>query len=274
MEISNETLKKYAKEIRINIIKILTLAKSGHPGGSLSSVELLLILFFKFIKRTHENAIQLNRDFFIISKGHGVPTLYAVFWKLGLIEEKELFTLRQINSRLQGHPDRVRFPYVEASTGSLGQGLSIAQGIALGQKLDKLNSYVYCLIGDGEMEEGQMWEVFLSASKYKLNNLIVILDYNKAQIDGLVKDIMDLEPIKEKLNAFKWHVQEIDGHNFEEIEKAIKKAHTIKNKPHFIIAHTIKGKCVDFMEENIVQWHGVAPNREEEIKAIEQICKK
>ncbi|MDD5067044.1 MAG: transketolase [bacterium] len=271
MEITYEKLGEYAKDVRVKIIQMLTEAKSGHPGGSLSAVEILLVLFFKFIKRTKENADRLDRDFFIMSKGHGIPALYAVLFKLGLIEEKELMTIRKLGSRLQGHPDRQRLPYVEASTGSLGQGLSIAQGVALGQKLNKTDSRTYCMIGDGEMEEGQIWEVFLSASKFKLNNLIVFLDYNKAQIDGLVKDIMDLEPIRQKLEAFKWHVDEINGHDFKQIEKAVLKAHKIKDRPTFIISHTIKGKCVRFMEQNLLQWHGVAPSCEEAKAAIDDI---
>lgn len=271
MKISNDELKKIAKSVRINIIKMLTEAKSGHPGGSLSCTDLLLVLFYKFIKRTKTNASDLERDYFIISKGHGVPAVYAVFAELGLIPKEELMSIRKLGSRLQGHPDRTKLPYLEASTGSLGQGLSIAQGVALGQKLNKSNSYTYCLIGDGEMEEGQMWEVFLSASKFKLNNLIVLMDYNKAQIDGLVKDVMDLEPVKDKLQAFKWHVQEIDGHNYKQIEQAIKKAHTNKHKPNFIICHTIKGKGVAFMEKDLVTWHGVAPNKEQAEQAIKEI---
>ncbi len=271
MEITNNELKKIGKEIRVQVIKMLTQAKSGHPGGCLSSVEIISTLFFKFIKRTKENAVKLDREVFVLSKGHGVPTLYAVLSQLGLIEEEELYTLRNVGSRLQGHPDRIRLPYVEASTGSLGQGLSTAQGMAIAQKLNKFPSYTYCLIGDGEMQEGQIWEALLSVSKFKLDNLIVFLDYNKAQIDGLIKDVMNIEPIKEKLIAFNWHVQEIDGHKIEEIEKAVINARKNKDKPSFIIAHTIKGKYVKFMEENIVAWHGVAPDEEESKKAIEQV---
>ncbi len=271
MEITNNELTQIAKDIRVNIIKMLTKAKSGHPGGSLSEVEILLTLFYKFINRTKENADKLDRDFFILSKGHGVPALYAIFAKIGLIEEEELMTIRKVGSRLQGHPDKMRLPYVEASTGSLGQGLSSAQGVAMGQKLNKSSSYTYCLIGDGETEEGQIWETFLSAPKFKLDNLIVILDYNKAQIDGLVKDIMDLEPLKDKFLAFNWHAQEINGHDLEEIEKAIISAQNAKGKPSIIIANTIKGKGVKFMEKDLVAWHGVAPTEEECKIAIQEI---
>lgn len=269
--ITDEQLKDISKDIRIKIIEMLTEAKSGHPGGSLSCVEILITLFYKFIHRTQENADKLDRDYFILSKGHGVPTLYALLWKLGLLEEDELMTIRKVGTRLQGHPDKLRLPYVEASTGSLGQGLSIAQGVAIGQRLNKTSSYAYCLIGDGEMQEGQIWETLLSAAKFNLGNLIVILDYNKAQIDGLIKDVMNTEPIKDKLEAFKWHVQEIDGHNVQEIENAIGNAQNEKDKPSFIIAHTIKGKGVDFMEKDIVAWHGVAPTPEEKVEALKEV---
>ncbi|MBU1078819.1 MAG: transketolase [Spirochaetes bacterium] len=271
MKISNDKLKEIAKELRKKILTMLMGAKSGHPGGSLSGVEIILTLFYKFIERTKENADKPDRHFFILSKGHGVPTLYAVLSSLGLIEEDELYTLRKLGSRIQGHPDRVVMPYVEASTGSLGQGLSTAQGVAMAQKLNKYPSYTYCLIGDGETEEGQIWEVFLSAPKFKLDNLIVFLDYNKAQIDGLVKDVMDLEPLKDKLTAFKWHVQEIDGHDIDAIEKAVKKAQDTKGKPSIIIAHTLKGKGC-FMEKDLVKWHGVAPTEKECAQAIEELA--
>lgn len=271
MDTPYKTLKAYAKEIRVRIIEMLTEARSGHPGGSLSCVEILLLLFFKYIKRDAENAVRPDRDFFIMSKGHGVPALYGVLSKLGLIDEKELMTIRKLGSRLQGHPDRMRLPFVEASTGSLGQGLSIAQGVALGQRLSRYKSRTYCLVGDGEMQEGQIWETMLSAAKFKADNLIVFLDYNKAQIDGLVKDIMNIEPVGKKIEAFGWYVQEINGHKFKEIEKAVENAHKNHGRPSFIICHTVKGKCVEFMENDIIQWHGVAPDPEQARSAIEDI---
>ncbi len=270
MKKSKSELIEISKEIRTNIIEMLGMAGSGHPGGSLSSVELLLVLFYNWIERNKENALDEDRDRFIISKGHGVPTLYAILAKLGIIKESELKTFRKLNSRLQGHPDRNLLPYVEASTGSLGQGLSIAQGVALSGKIDKKDFRVYCLIGDGETQEGQIWEAFMSASTFKLDNLCVILDYNKGQIDGFVNDIINLEPIVDRLNAFGWYVQRIDGHDIDAIEDALTRANNTKGKPSIIIADTVKGKGVSFME-NKIEWHGVAPNDEQTKAAIEEI---
>lgn len=260
-------LKHIANEVRINCIKMITQAKAGHPGSSLSSVDLLTVLFFYQIKRTIHNALNPNRDRFILSKGHAVPVLYSIFSQIGLIKKVELDTFRKLESRLQGHPDVVRLPFLEASTGSLGQGLSIAQGMAIFQKMEKMNnSSVYCLIGDGEIQEGQIWEALMSAPKMKLNNLCVLLDYNKLQIDGSISDVMPIEPLREKIESFNWNVMEIDGHNFKEIIQAYD---MFKNspKPFFIIAHTIKGKGVHFMENN-ADWHGKAPNLEESKLAL------
>ena len=268
--IENKKLNEIIKNIRINIIKSLHAAGSGHPGGSLSSVELLTILYFEEMKRTKDNALDKNRDRFVISKGHGVPTVYAIFKEIGLVNQDEIMTLRKIGSKLQGHPDRVLMPELEASTGSLGQGLSVAQGIALGQKMDKNNSRTYCLVGDGEIQEGQIWETIMSAPHFKLNNLCVILDYNKFQIDGHVNDIMNLESLKDKLNAFNWNVLEIDGHNIEEIRNAYKNFNENNDKPTFIIANTIKGKGVSFME-NTHEWHGKTPNDEQKDKALKEL---
>lgn len=267
-----KNLQNISNQLRIDIIKAISRAKSGHPGGSLSAIDIIVYLFFNEIKRTKENAFSPDRDRFILSKGHGVPALYAVFTKLGLITYEELMNLRVLGSRTQGHPSFVDLPYVESSTGSLGQGLSIAIGIALAGKLDKRKYNVYCMIGDGEMQEGQIWEALLSAPKFKLDNLCVFLDYNKSQIDGYIKDVMNLEPIKEKLIAFNWNVVEIDGHNFEEIKNAVNIFKKIKDKPTFIVAHTIKGKGVSFMEDN-VEWHGKAPNEEETKLALIELQK-
>mgnify|MGYP000317119761 CR=1 FL=1 len=265
-----ENLKSIAKECRIDILNMLEKAASGHPGGSLSAIDIIVALFFSEMKMDPKNPFWEDRDRFILSKGHGVPALYAVLSQKGVIPKEELSTLRQINSRIQGHPDRAMLPFVEASTGSLGQGLSIAQGIAMGLKLQKKEQKVFCLLGDGETQEGQIWETAMSAPKFKLNNLIVFLDNNNGQIDGHVEEVMDLNPIAEKWRAFNWAVQEIDGHNFEEILGALAKAKQEKEKPSFIWAKTVKGKGVSFMENNI-GWHGVAPNKEQLEKAINEI---
>jgi len=269
---THKELQRIANELRIDIIKAISRAKSGHPGGSLSAIDIIVYLFFNEIKRTKENALDPDRDRFVLSKGHGVPALYSVFARLGLITNEELMNLRVLGSRTQGHPSYTDLPFVESSTGSLGQGLSVAIGIALAGKLDKKDYRVYCMIGDGEMQEGQIWEALLSAPKFNLDNLCVILDYNKSQIDGYVKDVMNLEPIKEKLIAFNWNVLEIDGHDFAEIEKAINQSKTIKQKPSFIIAHTVKGKGVSFMEDK-VDWHGKAPNEKETELALQELKK-
>ncbi len=267
-----QQLQRIANELRIDIIKSLHAAKSGHPGGSLSSIDLLVYIFFEEIKRTKENATLPTRDRFILSKGHGAPALYAVFARIGLISYDDLMNLRVLESCTQGHPSYLHLPYLEASTGSLGQGLSIATGMALAAKIDKLDYRVYCMIGDGETQEGQIWEAFLSAPKFKLDNLCVILDYNKSQIDGYIKDVLDIEPYVDKLKAFRWNVLEIDGHNFNEMERAFTNAKSTKNKPTIIVAHTIKGKGVSFMEDK-VEWHGKAPNDEETEIALQELQK-
>jgi len=265
-----QQLAEIANECRINILNMIHLAGSGHPGGSLSVIDLLVSLFFRKLNWDVRNPHHEGRDRLVLSKGHGVPALYAVLAKKGVLSTDELWTLRKINSRLQGHPDRVLLPFLEASTGSLGQGLSIAQGIALGLKLSNLPARVYCILGDGESQEGQVWEAVMSAPKFKLNNLCVILDNNNGQIDGHVHEVMDLQPIAEKWRAFRWAVQEIDGHNFSEIIGALDKAETETGKPSFIWAHTVKGKGVSFMENNI-HWHGVAPNTEELERALGEL---
>lgn len=269
---THKQLQRIANELRVDIIKAISRAKSGHPGGSLSAIDILVYLFFNEIKRTKENALDPDRHRFVLSKGHGVPALYAVLAKIGLITYEELMNLRVLGSRTQGHPSYSDLPYVEASTGSLGQGLSVAVGMALAAKIDKKSYRVYCMTGDGETQEGQIWEAILSAPKFNLDNLCVILDYNKSQIDGYTKDVMDLEPLKDKLKAFKWNVLEIDGHNFEEMENAFNIARETKGKPTYIIAHTIKGKGVSFMEDNI-EWHGKAPNEKETELALQELEK-
>ncbi len=270
MSKSFEELKKMSNEMRADILKMIHLGTSGHPGGSLSCIDIISVLFFNKIKRTKENALDPDRHRFILSKGHGVPALYAVLNRCGLIPTEELWTLRKLGSRLQGHPDRVVFPYVEASTGSLGQGLSIAQGMAMAAKSDNKNYKVYCMLGDGETQEGQIWEALLSAPKFKLDNLIVILDYNKGQIDGPTNEVLNLEPVKDKLKAFNWDVQEIDGHDYPAIQSALDKADETNGKPHFIIANTVKGKGVSFME-GVIDWHGKAPSAEQLDLAVKEL---
>ena len=255
-----------SNELRIWILDMLTEAKSGHPGGSLSAIDLLTVLFFSEMRGMDSSNLLPERDRFILSKGHAVPALYAILCKKDFLEYEELRTLRQLGSRLQGHPDRVRIPLVEASTGSLGQGLSVAQGMAMGFKLDGQSSRVFCLLGDGEIQEGQIWEAALSAPKFKLSNLCVILDHNNGQIDGPVDSIMPIEPVLDKWRAFGWEVIDIDGHNIQEIQEAYQTARDLEKngsqKPVFIRARTIKGKGVSFMEHQM-KWHGTAPLMDE-----------
>lgn len=265
-----EELKTIAREMRVDILKMLETAGSGHPGGSLSAIDVIVALFFHEMKRDPKNPYWEDRDRFILSKGHAVPALYAVLAKQGSIPYEELSTLRKTNSRLQGHPDRVILPFVEASTGSLGQGLSIAQGIAMGLKLQKKSARTFCLIGDGESQEGQIWETAMSAPKFKLNNLICFLDNNNGQIDGRVEEVMDLRPIADKWRSFRWAVHEIDGHDFTQILEALHAANRETERPTMIVAKTVKGKGVSFMENNI-GWHGVAPNKVELQKALAEL---
>ena len=258
-------------EIREAILTAIHRAGSGHPGGSLSLVEILFALLAEGGVMVHgPDKTQGNqRDRLILSKGHGVPALYAILCHVGYdISQEELSTLRQLGSRLQGHPDRVRLPIMEASTGSLGQGASIALGMAQGYLLDDNPHRIYGILGDGEMQEGQIWEVALSAPHHKLGNLTLILDYNKGQIDGPVKQVLGIEPIEEKWRAFGWHTHQIDGHSYSELTRALKDHHP--EKPSFIIAHTIKGKGVDFMEGSI-NWHGRAPDDGELTLALQQV---
>lgn len=263
-------LRQIARDIRIDIIRMLTEAGSGHPGGSLSAADIITYLFFNKMRYNPQFPGWQERDRFILSKGHAVPALYAAFAKAGYIKPEELNTLRKIDSRLQGHPDRVKLPGIEASTGSLGQGLSIAVGMALAGKMDKAQYRVYCMIGDGESQAGQVWESAMVAPKLKINNLSAILDYNKVQLDGTVKEILDIEPVADKWRAFNWNVIEIDGHNFVAIERAFSEAEAFKAGPSIIIAHTIKGKGVSFMEGN-VEWHGKSPSESEQEKAVKEL---
>jgi len=268
---NQKELKLIAQELRVWIIEMLEKAGSGHPGGSLSAIDLMSVLFFHEMKGVEFSSLNENRDRFILSKGHAVPALYAILCKKGFLPKAELNQLRKIGSRLQGHPDRVRLPLVEAATGSLGQGLSMAQGLALGLRLQAKVSRVYCLLGYGEMQEGQVWEAAMSAPKFQLSHLCVILDQNNGQIDGYVDQVMPIEPIAKKWEAFGWNVLEIDGHNIEEILEAFQFFRTFKgSQPTFILARTVKGKGVSFME-NQIHWHGVAPTQTEAQKAISEI---
>ena len=244
-------LSEISRDLRILSLKMITEAGSGHPGGSLSAADLVSAIFFHYLKHDPKVPHWEERDRFVLSKGHGVPVLYAALVKAGYLPEEEIYTLRKVNSRLQGHPDHVRLPFLETSSGSLGQGLSIAQGMALAAKLDNKDYKTYCLLGDGEIQEGQIWETAMSAPKYKLDNLIAIVDANKGQIDGHTREVMNLAPLRAKWEAFNWEVQEIDGHNFSEILTAFDQAQYARKKPHVILAHTVKGKGVSFMEDKI-----------------------
>ena len=262
--------KKTANFMRKNIVKMVAEAKSGHPGGSLSAADIMTVLYFGTMQVDPDNPQWPDRDRLVLCKGHAAPVLYAALSQKGFFPEAELMSLRKVNSRLQGHPDMRKTPGVDASTGSLGQGLSIACGMAMAGKLDKKDYRVFAILGDGELAEGQVWEAAMSASHYKLDNLTAILDYNGLQIDGCVKDIMCSVPVREKWEAFGWVVKEIDGHSFAEIESALQWADDIVGKPAMIIAHTVKGKGVSFME-NEVDWHGKAPNAEQLEKALAEL---
>jgi transketolase len=270
MSCDYQQLKEHATNIRKNIIKMLCEAKSGHPGGSLSATDIVTTLFFNFLNYNVDNFQDPNRDRFVLSKGHAAPVLYAALAEKGFIKEEELMTLRKLGSRLQGHPDMKKLPYVEMSTGSLGQGLSAAVGMALSAKIDKKDYYTYALIGDGEIQEGQIYEASMFASHYKLNNLIVFLDNNNLQIDGDIRKVMNPHPLPEKWEAFNWYVQTIDGHDLEQICQAVENAKKEKNRPSMIIAKTVKGKGVSFME-NKASWHGSAPCEEEKLLALAEL---
>ncbi len=252
-------LEKMSKKIRRHVISMIHEAGSGHPGGSLSCVDILTVLYFNKMRHDYTNPKWKDRDIFILSKGHAAPTLYAVLAESKYFPIEELLTLRKFGSRLQGHPD-IKVPGIEISTGSLGQGLSIASGIAISGKLGNKNFKVYTLIGDGECNEGQIWEAAMFASHYKLNNLIAIIDRNHFQIDGLTEDIMSIEPFASKWKSFGWNVIEIDGHNILDIITALNTKNELN--PTVIIANTIKGKGISFMENNN-EFHGKSPNDEE-----------
>lgn len=264
-------LKSLTKHLRHDIIRMIEAAGNGHPGGSLSIIDILTVLYWKFLKHDPKQPAWEGRDRFILSKGHACPALYAVMAHRGYFPTADLLNLRKLGSPLQGHPDRLRLPGIEFSTGSLGQGLSVGVGMAIAAKTDKKDWKTVVVLGDGEMQEGQCWEAFMSAPKFKLDNLIAIVDFNNGQIDGPVKEVMDINPLTDKLRAFNWEVQAVDGHDLDAVEKALAKAWgATDGRPQAIVADTVKGKGVSFMEHNIA-WHGNAPKKEDADKACMEI---
>ena len=265
-----EELKEIARKIRINIVKQVYLARSGHPGGSLSIADILAVLYFKEMNVDSNNPKMEDRDRLVLSKGHCAPALYATLALKGFFDIKELDKFRKVGSILQGHPDMKKIPGIDMTTGSLGQGLSVANGMAIAGKLDNKNYRVYAILGDGEIEEGQIWEAAMTSSKYKLDNLCVFVDNNNLQIDGTIDKVINPYPIDKKFEDFGFNVININGHEIKEIEDALNSAKECKGKPTAIIAKTIKRKGVSFME-NKVEWHGKAPNEEEYKLAIQEL---
>lgn len=268
--LSLKELQDMSKNIRGDIVRMTAEAGSGHPGGSLSSVELMTALFFNVMNHRPQEPSWSQRDRFILSKGHVGPVLYAVMARSGYFPVEELLTFRKLGSRLQGHPSMKSLPGLENSSGSLGQGLSIANGLALAAKLNKEQHRIYCLLGDGELQEGQVWEAIMTGAHYKLDNVCAMVDYNNLQIDGKVEDVKNIAPLKEKWEAFNWYVKEIDGHDLSQVLLAFEEAGGQKGRPTVIIAHTVKGKGISFME-NEAGWHGKAPNKDELQKALDEI---
>jgi len=270
LSFSVEEMETVAKKLRRHIISMIGRANSGHPGGSLSAVEILAALYFKVLRHKPSDPGWADRDRFILSKGHAAPALYATLAECGYFPVDELTTLRQINSRLQGHTDRLLTPGVEMSAGALGQGLSFALGVALAGRLNSQKYRVHVLLGDGECDEGQVWEAAMATAHYKMDNLVAVVDNNGLQIDGWNCDVMNLAPFNEKWRAFGWHVIEVDGHNLTQLIDAFDQSKLVKGKPVVIIAHTIKGKGVSFME-NKAGFHGKAPNAEEMVIALKEL---
>lgn len=265
-----QELEKISKKVRQGIIKAVYSNQSGHPGGSLSIADILTVLYFYEMNINPSEAKDEKRDKLVLSKGHCAPALYSALACRGYFDFDELETFRNIEGRLQGHPDMKNIPGVDMTTGSLGQGLSVANGMAIAAKLDNKPNRVYCILGDGEIEEGQVWEAAMTSAKYKLDNLCVIVDNNNLQIDGTIEEVMSSYPIDEKFKSFGFQIINIDGHNIKEIMDAFDVARNIKEKPTCIIAKTKKGKGVSFME-NQVGWHGKAPNEEQYKKAMEEL---
>ena len=267
---STVELKEIARNIRMTVIEAVHAAGSGHPGGSLSAADIMTVLYFDEMNIDPKNPQMDERDRFVLSKGHAAPVLYAALAERGFFPKEDVLTLRKLGSKFQGHPSRDKVPGVEMSTGSLGQGISVAVGMAIADKLDKKERRVYALLGDGEIQEGIVWEAFMAASHYGLSNLTAIIDWNGLQIDGKNDDVMTVKPIDEKLKAFGWDVTVIDGHDIDEIKKAFEHARGETNKPSAIIAKTHKGKGVSFMEDQ-AGWHGKAPNDEQFEQAMKEL---
>src|SRR6516165_6565682 len=269
---SIEELQEIARRVRRDIVTMITAAKSGHPGGSLSAVEILVELYFNTMRIDPANPKWAERDRFILSKGHAAPVLYSVMAERGYPDtpKDKLNTLRTFGSVYQGHPDMRFIPSLEASTGSLGQGLSLGMGMALGARLDGRPSRIYVMLGDGEIQEGQVWEAAMAAPFHKVDNLVAIVDNNQIQLDGFVKDIMDVSPLADKWRAFGWHTLEINGHDPNAVRTALAEAAATKGKPTCLVAHTIKGKGVSFMENN-PKFHGVAPTLDELKLALQEL---
>ncbi len=270
---NNLQLEITAYKIRRHVVEGVFHAASGHPGGSLSIADILSVLYFDEMNVDPKNPKDLNRDRFVLSKGHCAPALYGVLAERGFISKEDIKTLRHIDSNLQGHPDMKSINGVDMSTGSLGQGICAANGMALAGKIDNKDYRVYSILGDGELEEGQVWEAAMFAAHYKLDNLTAFVDFNGLQIDGDITQVMNPTPIDKKFEAFGWNVIIIDAHSYDEIKDAIKKAKETKGKPTVVIANSIKGKGVSFME-NQAQWHGAAPNEEQYKEAIAELDKK
>lgn len=263
-------LKRISNNVRKSIVEEVYSAQSGHPGGALSCADILTVLYFNQMNIDPEKKDDLNRDRLVLSKGHASAALYAVLAERGYFSKDELKGFRKLGSMLQGHPDMKHIPGVDMTAGSLGQGLSVANGMAISSKLDERGFRVYCIVGDGEIEEGQIWEAAMVSAHYKLDNLCLVVDNNNLQIDGKVSDVMSVYPLKEKFEAFGFEVFEVDGNDIDELITVFDKAKTVKGKPTAIIAKTIKGKGVSFMEDK-ADWHGKAPNDEEYKTAIEDL---
>lgn len=267
---SVERLKKICQDVRADIVRMTHAAASGHPGGSLSAVEAMVALYCNVMKHRPTETSWPERDRFFLSKGHACPVLYATMARVGYFPVEELLTLRKLGTRLQGHPSCMTLPGIEVSSGSLGQGLSVANGFALSAKIDQKPYRAYCLLGDGELQEGQIWEAMMTSAHYKLDNVCAIADYNGLQIDGEIEKVMGLAPLADKWRSFNWHVIECDGHDIAQMLAAYEEAKQTKGKPSVILMKTVKGKGVSFME-NVAGWHGKPCNQEEMKQALDEI---
>jgi len=267
---TSQELAHVCKQVRRHIIQMTGAAKSGHPGGSLSAVEILVTLYLDVMRHDPANPEWPGRDRFILSKGHAAPVLYAVMAESGYVPADQLTTLRKLGSPFQGHPDKRFLPVLEASTGSLGQGLSLALGMGAAARLDGASWRTYVVLGDGECQEGQIWEAAMFGAYHRIDNVCTIVDYNRIQLDGFVKDVMELEPFRSKWEGFGWHAIEVDGHDIAALQRAFAEAASTQGKPSVIIAHTVKGKGVSFMENN-PKYHGTAPTPQEVAAAMKEL---